>query len=254
MPKITKPKTRADINKMVEGGKKLASIKLALAKMVDVGVKASEVEKEANRLIKKASGEASFKMVPGYSWATCVNVNSGVVHGIPHSNIVFKKGDVVSVDVGFYYKDFHTDTSFSVGVSPDSRTKKFLKSGKEALVAAIKSARVGGRIYDISSAIENSLKKSGLSPIKALVGHGIGRNLHEEPFIPCFVSGKRRQSPKIVESATFAIEVMYTLGSSGVEVGSDGWTISTRNGKISGLFEETVAVMADGSVVLTEIA
>lgn len=251
MPAKINLKTKEELNKMVEGGKKLAAVKAALVKMIGPGVNAHEIEEEASRLIKSYGGKASFKMVPGYSWTSCVNVNSGVVHGIPQK-VVFRKGDVVSVDVGFYYKGFHTDTSFSVGVDTGGRINTFLESGKNALKAAIKAAKVKNRIYDISQAIESSLKGSGLLPIEALVGHGIGRELHEKPHIPCFVSGKREQSPRIVENSTFAIEVMYTRGSPGVEVGSDGWTISTRDGKISGLFEETVAVMADGPVVLTE--
>lgn len=251
MPVKIKPKTKVEIARMVEGGKKLSTIKNVLIKMVGVGVKASAIEEEANRLIKNLGGKASFKSVPGYSWATCVNVNSGVVHGIPR-DIIFQKGDVVSIDIGFYYKGFHTDTSVSVGVELGSRSIRFLESGKKALKRAIKAAKVGNRIYDISKEIEDSLAESLLFPIKALVGHGIGKNLHEEPHLPCFVSGDRNLSPLIVENSTFAIEVMYTEGKPGVKVEGDGWTISTRDGKISGLFEETVAVMADGSVVLTE--
>ena len=109
-------KTLEEIAIMKEGGLRLGKVKAALRKMVKAGVKASQIEIEAVRLIEKAGGKASFKMVEGYSWATCINVNEGLVHGIPKSSLVFKQGDVVSVDVGMYYKGFHTDTSFSVAI------------------------------------------------------------------------------------------------------------------------------------------
>ena len=249
--KKVKPKTKKELKIMAEGGRRLAKIKKRLREMINEGVSAKDVDDLAAGLIKKEKGKASFKMVPGYSWTTCVNVNSGIVHGIPKRSIVFKKGDIVSVDIGFYYQDFHTDTSFSIGIGSNSETKRFLREGEKALKKAIKAARPGNRIHDISKAIEDSLKAAGLFPIKALVGHGIGRSLHEEPHIPCFVEGKKEDSPKIPEGAVFAIEVMYTVGNPGIMVGEDGWTISTKDDKIAGLFEETVAVYADGPLVLT---
>jgi methionyl aminopeptidase len=163
---------------------------------------------------------------------------------------VFKKGDIVSVDVGIYYKGFHTDTSFSVSVK-DDKNKKFLSVGEEALGKAIKKAKPGNKVYDISETIEKVLKKAGYVPVKALVGHGIGKDLHEEPQIPCFVNGKREDYPNIGEGAVLAIEVMYTKKDGKVRVASDGWTIETRDGKISALFEETVAVTKKGPIIIT---
>lgn len=244
-------KSVEEIKIMAECGEKLSRVKKALFDKVDSGISAYDIEILADKLIKKEGAEASFKKVPGYSWATCVNVGAGLVHGIPKKEIVFKDGDLVSVDLGLYYKGFHTDCSFSKGINPDSVTVKFLKAGKDALEKAIDSARVGNRIYDISKAIESTIGAAGYNPVRALVGHGVGRNLHEDPQIPCFVPGGRGESMEIPEGATLAIEVMYALGSPDLVQESDGWTISTRDGKISALFEETVAVRKDGPQVIT---
>lgn len=246
-------KTEDDIKIMAEGGAKLGRIKNELTKAVAEGENAAEVDKLADHLINAAGGKASFKMVPDYDWATCINVNDGVVHGIPKDIIVFKNRDVVSVDVGFYYKGFHTDTSFSVLIGEDKKLNKFLEVGKKALGLAIDKAVSGNRIYDISDTIESTLEENGLKPIEALVGHGIGKNLHEEPQIPCFTIGKYGDSPEIKNGMVFAIEVMYSSGDPDVEQDADGWTISLVDGKIAGLYEETVAITAKGPQVLTAI-
>ena len=245
-------KTPSEIKLMMEGGKKLGRIKKKLIEAIKEGVSAKIINRLAEELIEKEGGKASFKMVDGYSWGTCVNVNDGIVHGIPHESIIFKNGDIVSVDVGIYYKGFHTDMSFTVGISPSESINSFLSVGKVALKRAIEACRSGNRVYDISKEIEETLEKSKLSPIKTLVGHGIGRDLHEAPQIPCFTKGKRQNTPEIVEGAVFAVEVMYAQGSPETVMGSDGWTISAQDGKIAALFEETVAVTGSGPVVLTK--
>ena len=244
-------KTSNDIKIMAEGGKKLATIKKRLMKDIREGVSAKAIDDLAERLIKKSGGSPSFKMVENYNWTTCINVNEGIVHGIPKTDVMFKKEDVVSVDVGMFYKGFHTDTSFTLGLNAKPAISNFLAVGKKALSLAISQAKPGKRIYDISDMIEKTVRKSGYSPIKALVGHGVGRELHEEPQIPCFVSGKPGESPIIRDGWVIAIEVMYVQGSSEVKIEEDGWTISTSDGKISALFEETVAVTKNGPIVLT---
>jgi methionyl aminopeptidase len=244
-------KTPREIKKMVECGKRLGEIKETLREMIDEGVCSYDVEEKATRLIDQTGGKPSFKMVPGYHWSTCINVNSGLVHGIPRKDLFFKKGDLVSVDIGLYFNGFHTDTSFSKGVDLNSQAKKFFAVGEVALKKSIQEARQGKRIYDISLAMEKTIKSQGYSPVRALVGHGVGRNLHEEPAIPCFTAGKREDTPEIKDGMALAIEVMYCLGSENLVLESDGWTIATADGKISALFEETVAVTPDGPLVLT---
>lgn len=236
---------------MAEGGAKLGRVKKALAAAVKTGVTALDIEKLAVKLIAAEGAEPSFMKEPGYHWATCINVNEGIVHGIPTSNVVFKNGDVVSIDVGIYYRGFHTDTSITVGINSSPETKRFLNAGTLALQKALKEAKEGNRIYDISSAIESVIEEEGYSTIKALVGHGVGRKLHEDPQIPCFLPGRIEDSPVIRKGMTLAIEVMYAQGGDKVEILEDGWTIAMRDGKMSGLFEETVAVTDKGTKVLT---
>lgn len=248
-------KTKAQQELMREGGKRLSEIKNKLEKKAVEGVSASEVEELAVKLIKKSGGEASFAMVEGYNWATCINVNDGVVHGIPSSDIVFKTGDLVSIDVGLYYKKMHTDTSISFFVGSlgtvDAKKKRFFDIGKSALNKAIAACEAKMHVYDISKAIETTVKNAGFSPVEALVGHGVGKLLHEEPQIPCFTYIKRESTAKIVPGMVFAIEVMYNMGKKDVVLASDGWTIKTADGKIAGLFEETVLVTENGPLVLT---
>ncbi|OGM10585.1 type I methionyl aminopeptidase [Candidatus Woesebacteria bacterium RBG_16_36_11] len=254
MPSISHPityKTDADLKKMEEGGKKLAEVKEEVRNIVRDGTNAQQIEDLATKLVDKAGGEPSFKMVPGYSWTTCVNVNSGLVHGIPKETIIFKKDDLVSVDLGMYYKGFHTDTSFSEVIGNDPELSDFLRVGEKALENAIKEAVCGNRIFDISAAIEKTIVEANFRPIKALVGHGVGKNLHEEPEIPCFRQWKKEATPEILPGMTLAIEVMYAKGSGDIEISDDGWTISTRDGKISALFEETVAVTKERTKILT---
>jgi methionyl aminopeptidase len=244
-------KSEADIKIMSEGGKKLSEVKNGLVDAVKKGVSAFEIETLANKLIKKSGGEASFKMVPGYSWATCVNVNDGIVHGIPHKDIVFKDKDVVSIDVGLFYKGFHTDTSITKLIGKDPEKQRFLKTGRKSLEAGIKAFKPGNRVEDISSAIEVTLRKEGLNPISSLTGHGVGKALHEDPRVPCMVLGSRDEEVILREGMVLAIEVMYTMGRDSIKIGQDGWTISTRDGKIAALFEETVALTSRGRIVLT---
>jgi methionyl aminopeptidase len=244
-------KTNKQIKVMQQGGRLLAEIKEILENKVGPGISAYDLEKLATKLIAKRDGKPSFKMVPGYRWSTCININQGLVHGIPKKNLVFKEGDIVSVDIGLYFKGFHTDTAFTKAIGTKRGIKSFLKTGKLALSEAIQAVKINSRIFDISKAIENTIVKHGYSPIKALVGHGIGKNLHEIPQIPCFISTSRSNSLVIPVGAVLAIEVMYTQGEPEVVVENDGWTISTRDGKMSALFEETVALTANGRIVLT---
>lgn len=244
-------KSPGEIQIMAEGGAKLGRVKKALANAVKAGVSALDIENLAMRLIKEEGAEPSFNKEQGYYWATCINVNEGMVHGIPTADVVFNDGDLVSIDVGIFYKGFHTDTSVSVGISPDPELNKFINAGKVALTKAIKTAQEGNYLYQISEAIEREVKSRGYTPIKALVGHGVGKHLHEDPQIPCFVPGRIEDSPKIQRGMALAIEVMYAQGSDKVEILEDGWTIAMRDGKMSGLFEETVAITETGTKVLT---
>ncbi|MBI1863775.1 type I methionyl aminopeptidase [Candidatus Woesebacteria bacterium] len=242
-------KTEEEIKIMKEGGHILSNIKKEAKKILKEGTTAKEVDDLVTKLILNAKGRPSFQMVSNYHWATCINKNDGVVHGIPGKNIVFKKGDIVSVDLGIFYKGFHSDSAFSVQIGEDSE-KHFLEIGKKTLNSAIKKAKIGKTIKDISESIENSLSKENLSPIRSLTGHGVGRALHEAPAIPCFVV-RGLEKIKIEEGMVLAIEIMYTKGKGDITIDNDGWTIRTKDAKIAALFEESVAVTKNGPVILT---
>lgn len=247
---MIKPKTNEEIAIMQEGGHKLREIKETLRSNVREGVTPIELDQLAEKLIFEAGGEPSFKMVRDYKWTTCININEGVVHGIPTKR-AFKAGDIVSVDVGMFYKGFHTDTSFTVAIGEvDKETESFLKTGVEALNQAIKAVKAGNRISDVSCAMQAVLEAQGYSPVKALTGHGIGRKLHESPYVPIYWT-EGAEDEIIPEGSTLAVEVIYTLGSSDLVLLEDSWTINTKDGKIASLYEETVVATANGPLVLT---
>ncbi|OGG04067.1 type I methionyl aminopeptidase [Candidatus Gottesmanbacteria bacterium RBG_16_37_8] len=250
-------KTDKEIEIMKEGGLILNQVMERLLKTVDVGISMLELDNIAEKEIIKKGAKPSFKMVPGYKWTICACINDVVVHGIP-DNYQAKKGDVVGLDSGVYYRGFHTDCSWSVRVGKKSTDKndeidRFLAVGRQALDKAINQAHPGNYIFDISRAIQTTVEKEGYSVVRSLIGHGIGKNLHEEPEIPGFVQSIRENTPIIKPGLTIAIEVIYNLGSPDVILNKgNGWTIQTKDGKISGLFETTVAVNAHGVILLTK--
>ena len=245
-------KTPDEFKLMEEGGKILHEIKLQLKDAVKIGVTAYEIDCLAEKLITESGAEHAFKKVKDYTWSTCINVNSGVVHGIPHKEIIFKDGDNISIDVGVLYKGFYTDTSLSFAINPNKEKEKFLSVGRQAFQKAISAVIPNNSyIYDISKAIEDVLVRYNYSPILDLTGHGIGKNLHEQPYVPCFTSGLRIESPKIVSGMALAVEVMYCAGEPDLIKENDGWTIVTEDGKIAGLFEDTIIVTEKGYKIVT---
>lgn len=243
-------KTAKEIELMREGGRKLAGVLDQVLRAVKPGVSLKELDQLAESLIEKRGGKPSFKMVKGYNWATCININQGVVHGVP-GNYRLRNNDLVSIDIGLFYKGLHTDIARTVPV----QTKKdiFLKTGEKALKKAIKATKPGNRVGHISKAIGKEIKKSGFSPVKALTGHGVGKKLHEDPQIPCFLKGKIKRTPELAPGMTLAIEVIYTQGKPDVVLADDGWTVKTADGGVAGLFEDTVVVTAKGGKVLTKL-
>lgn len=237
---------------LTETGKKLSEVFSKVLSEMKVGKKLSEIDAFADSLIVGVGGQASFKTVPTYRWATCINLNEAIVHGIPDGKVI-KEGDVVSLDMGMFRKGWHTDMAYTVQVQSSKvksqkyqETEKFLNAGKRALREAIKMARVGNRVGDISAAIQETIEGAGYHCVRELTGHGIGKNLHQEPWIPCVVFGDKKNTPPLKEGIALAIEVIYVAGDSRLVKSSDGWTISTADGKISGLFEKTIIVGKKG--------
>ncbi len=263
MPKIS-IKTEEEIGIMAEGGKILSEIVKSTLKKVKPGVSTLEIDQWIEREILKKGGESSFKKVPNYFWTTCTGLNDEVVHSIPKKDKIVKEGDLVKIDAGIYWKGFHNDTSWTIQIpfskpsveerASESLGMKFLEVGRHALREAIKIAKPGKRIGDISLKIQETIEEKGFSPVKVLTGHGIGRELHEDPLIPCILKGKIENTPELLPGMTLAIEVIYALGSPDLVMESDNWTISTEDGKISGLFEETIALTKNGPLILTAIS
>jgi methionyl aminopeptidase len=243
-------KTLEEIEIMAEGGKLLGRIRDETVKQIKPGMTTAEVDKVADELINICGGSASFKMVKGYHHATCVNLNDVVVHGVPNGTII-KDSDKVALDVGLYYKGWHTDTSTTISFNPEHT--KFLEVGRRALKKAINEAKIGKRVTDVSWGMQSVCEAEGCQMVRALTGHGIGRELHEDPYIPCFVMEGEQYSPRLEEGMVIAIEVMYNAGTWDVVYkNDDGWTVGTADGKISGLFEETVAITKSGPRILTK--
>lgn len=237
---------------MTTGGAMLGRVREALYAYTQVGVSPWEIESQARSLIKAEGGELSFTKVPGYSWATCINLNDGVVHGIPTSTVPLRSGDLVTVDVGVYYKGYHTDAAFTKVVGTASQAQeRFLAAGLEGLKLALAAVKPGNYIGDISLAMDTTIQKYGYSCTRELTGHGVGRELHEEPLISNVVLGKREKTPIITPGQTLAIEIIYVEGKPALVMEDDNWTISTKDGKMAAVHEETVLVTQDGCSILT---
>lgn len=250
-------KTKKEIEIMKEGGKKLSFVFGEVLQEIKPGIKLKELDKLAESLIVEQGGFPSFKTVKGYNWATCININEGVVHGVPNDYRI-KEGDVVSLDIGMLYRGFHTDMARTVLVRNQkskvkSQKSRFLGAGKKALRAAITVAKPGKRVGHISAAIEREIRKSGFSPVEALTGHGVGRKLHEEPQIPCFLAGKIEETPLLEQGITLAIEVIYTGGKPDLILEDNGWTIKTADNSLAGLFENTILITKKGPIILTPL-
>lgn len=244
-------KTPEEIAIMGEGGRKLGTILEDLLSFSTHGVVLMDIEKRACDLIEKSGATASFKTVPGYKWATCLNVNEVVVHGIP-TQYVLKDGDILTIDIGLIYKGFHTDTAGTKIIGSSKKNEKFLEIGKEALNKAIQTAIIGNRIGDISKVVQETIEGAGYSIVKSLVGHGIGRDLHEEPQIPNYLRGAIENTLPLKEGMTIAIEPIYAMGRGEIVYqNDDGWTLATRDRSLTSVFEHTLTITAAGPVVLT---
>ncbi len=249
---MIKLKTKEEIEIMKEGGVRLKKVVKELLPIIKVGISTKEIDKEAEKLIKKYNGEPSFKKVNNYQWATCLSINEQVVH-TPPSERILRFGDLLTLDIGMYYRGFHTDYAYSlvVGTNKNKELNHFLKVGRKALSFAIKEAKVGNRLGAISQAIEKQIYKNGFFILKELTGHGIGRQLHEDPYIFGYCQGAIEKTPLIKVGLVIAIEVIYSQSTEKItyERGSQ-WSIVTADGSLSACFEHTVAVTENGPLIL----
>ena len=226
-------------------GKTLAEV----AKYIKVGVTTLELDKIAEDFIRSNGAEPGFLGYGGFPNTLCVSVNDQVVHGIP-SNYALKEGDIVSVDCGVLQNGYYGDSAYTFCVGKvDEKVKKLLEITKESLSLGIDSAQHGNRIGDIGFAIQQHCQKAGFSVVRKLVGHGVGRNLHEDPEVPNF--GKKGQGVLLKEGNVIAIEPMINMGNRDVVQEKDGWTIRTIDRKPSAHFEHTIAIRKGKAEILS---
>lgn len=252
-------KTPEEIEIMLVGGKILADVLFEVLKHAKVGVSELELDQLAEKLILERGGEPGFKKVEGYKHTICISTNDVVVHGIP-TGYKLKVGDVVGIDCGVYYKGFHTDMAQTVRVKSEKlkiqnsgEIDKFLEIGEKAMWEGIKAAKLGNRVGDVSKAIQDIVEGQGYSVVRSLIGHGVGRELHEDPEVPGFLDGSIMKTPLLKIGMTIAVEVIYNMGKSDVVYSNrDGWTIKSKDGSLSGLFERTIVIAKNGSLVLTK--
>ena len=243
-------KSAAEIAIMHEGGRIVAKVLQRMKEVVRPGITTMNIAEEADQMARTLDVVPAFKGYNGYPAVICVSVNEEVVHGIPSRSRVLKDGDIVGLDFGAFHNGFYADAAvtLSVGETPPE-TLRLLEVTRDALYIGIEAAVVGNRIGDISHAVQSHVESNGLSVVKVFVGHGIGRNLHEEPQVPNY--GDSQWGVRLKKGMTLAIEPMVNVGSDDVRVLDDGWTAVTSDGSLSAHFEHTIAVTDNGPKILT---
>ena len=235
---------------MRRGGQILARVLREVTSMIKPGMHTRELDQIAEAYLLARGAKPAFKGYRGYPSALCVSVNEEVVHGIP-GNRALKEGDLVSLDLGVFLEGFYTDAAVTVPVGRVTSTLlKLLRVCRDALTVGIEKARPGLHLGDISAAIQNEVERNGLYVVRDFAGHGIGKQLHEEPQVANF--GQAGTGILLEEGMTLAIEPMVNLGTSLVSIQGDGWTVVTRDQRPSAHFEHTVAITANGPEILTE--
>jgi methionyl aminopeptidase len=242
-------KSQQEIETMARAGRVVAETLALLEESIQPGITTQALDAIAEEYIHSQGGEPTFKGYKGYPAATCLSPNGMVVHGIPGKEPL-SDGDILSVDVGVTLDGFVADSAWTFAVgSIDPEAQRLLEVCQAALAAGIEQARAGNTISDISRAVQTVTEAAGFSVIRSLVGHGVGRSMHEDPQVPNFVSSYR--GPELKEGMTIAIEPMITVGSPEVYIHDDDWSISTTDGSLAAHFEHTVAVTEAGPRILT---
>ena len=235
---------------MREAGRVSARALRLVGEAVAAGVTTFELDEIAEAAIRADGGVPAFKGYHGFPKTLCTSINCQVVHGIPSEMIKLRAGDIISVDVGAIVDGYYGDNArtFPVGVISDEATR-LLAATKASLDAGIQQARAGNHLFDIGASVQAVAEGAGFSVVREYVGHGIGRQMHEDPNVPNYgIAGK---GPRLEVGLVLAIEPMVNAGSASVDALPDGWTVVTRDGRLSAHFEHTVAITADGQVLLT---
>ena len=244
-------KSEREIELMRESGRILSIVHTELAKMIKPGISTLDIDKRCYEIIREFGCIPSFLNYQGYPASVCVSVNDEVVHGIPNKNRILKDGDIVSLDAGVIYKGYHSDAARTVAVGDVSTEwKRLMDVTKQSFFEGIKYAKPGYRIGDISGAIQDYAESFGYSLVRELVGHGVGRELHEDPQVPNFRT--KRKGIRLEPGMTLAIEPMVNMGHYDVNWLDDGWTVVTADGSPSAHYENTILI-TDGEPELLTI-
>lgn len=240
---------KEEIETMRQSNRLVAQVLRKLREVIKPGITTKELDQIAERTIKEAGATPAFKGYKGYPASLCVSVNEEVVHGIPGPRRL-KEGDIVSLDLGVYWHGYYGDAAITVPVDRVSQeAKKLLEVSQQALYKGIERARAGNRLLDISYAVQSWVESFGFSVVRDFVGHGIGRNLHEDPQVPNF--GEPHQGPRLLPGMVLAIEPMIDVGTWEVKVLNDRWTVVTADGSLSAHFEHTIAITDERADILS---
>ena len=244
-------KTQHELELMREAGRISAAALKVAGEAVAPGVSTAEIDKAAYDYIISRGAKPAFLNYNGFPATACVSVNNEVIHGIPDKRHIIHEGDIVSIDLGAVYEGFYGDNAYTFRcgkVSPEA--ERLCNTTEEALYVGLKKCVAGGRLGDIGAAIEEYCVSRGYGVVRDYTGHGVGRHLHEDPSVPNY--GKPGRGVRLIPGMTIAIEPMINQGAESVNVLKNGWTVVTADGKLSAHFEHTVAITADGCVILTQ--
>ena len=244
-------KTGRELSIMREACKISARALKLIGEAIEPGVTTAELDRIAESFIRSCGATPNFKGYNGYPATACISINNEVIHGIPTAKRKIQAGDIVSVDLGALFEGYHGDNAatFACGdISPEAQ--RLIDTTRESLYEGIKMARAGGRVGDISFAIQSYVEARGYSVVRDFVGHGVGTSLHEAPEVPNF--GVAGRGIRLLPGMTLAIEPMVNMGKHDVKVMPDGWTVLTKDGSLSAHFEHTVAITSEGPQIMTK--
>ena len=245
-------KSANELRFMREAGKIVSLIMEELSSLVKEGISTYDLNMEAERLFEKYKVISAFKNYRGFPGAICTSVNEELIHGIPSRKKILKEGDIISIDVGVNYKGFFADSAITIGVGKISQeAERLIEVTREALYTGIKTAKENAHLGDVSYAIQSYVEGRGFSVVRDFVGHGIGSKMHEEPEVPNF--GEPGHGPVLKNGMTIALEPMVNMGSPEVEILPDGWTVVSKDRKLTAHFEHTICINGNEPIILTSL-
>jgi len=244
-------KNHNQIIAMKDAGRITAEALLAAREYVREGISTYELDKVIRNTIERAGAKPSFLGYAGFPGSACISINDEVIHGIPSKSKILREGDIVKIDVGAYYKGFHGDSARTIPVGRVSdEALRLIEATEKSFWAGVAKAQAGNRVGDIGNAIESCITEYGYCVVRRYVGHGVGHELHEAPDVPNY--GTAGRGVRLCNGMVIAVEPMVNVGASEVKEMSDGWTVKTADGTLSAHYENTIAITADGVLVLTE--